>query len=401
MGFPRSLHAVPIAQGIFVVVTLSVSLAAMLGPIRFSWLALTIGVLTFLTPLPWLVSWLMPDVLGGIMIVGFITLGIYHAFLTAIQRFFVIVAVISSAIVATGNVLLLSLLTGCLVAGGWLTGRRPNNDQLQTFSVILIACYLFSLLPNYAYYGRITLNPHSSVFLTARLFQGGIMKKYLSDRCPTQPDIPLCPYLDETGKTDSNGFLWAHNSLSERTNARGENLGRYAEIANDAIIYTFPAFFIQGLKDTWELLRSTSLGEDESDDNFRSFGWSGSPVQTRIQKHYANDSSNYARARQQQGTLGAKDLNSFYRYITYTSYLALLFFICWWVRQNMRELALAGTLVFTALALNALVFGTLSGAFVRYQARITWIAMFFVIVGFLHLAKAGGGYRPGTRDGSI
>jgi hypothetical protein len=392
LALPLSPYAVPIVQGFLAVVLLGASQTIMLGGVRPLWLAVTVGALALMTPLPWVASWLMPDVFGGMMVVAFITLAVYSERIAATQRFLLSIAVIFSAIVATGNVLLLSLLTGCFVTGQWLTGWRVGRGTLRTLSIVLMASYGLALLPNLAYYGRITLNPHSTVFLAARLFQGGVMLKYLEDRCPTQHDIPLCPYLDEVSKTDSNGFLWADNSLAQRTNARGKNRARYGGIVNDAIIHTFPAFFTQGLKDAWALMKATSLGEEERDINFRSLGWSRSPVTGRIHKHYPYVSPNFAHARQQQGTLGVESLNSFYRVVTYTSYAALLLLVWWWARRDVWELAVAGALVLLALPLNALVFGTLSGAFVRYQARLTWVAMFFVLIGVLHLVKSRAGW---------
>jgi hypothetical protein len=140
------------------------------------------------------------------------------------------------------------------------------------------------------------------------------------------------------------------------------------------------------LEQCWQLLETTSLGETDPEDSLRSFGEEGRLVYRGIKQFYPDVIDNYVHARQQEGTLKARGFNFFYRVITYTSYVALAIFVWWWLRQKTRELAAAGGLLFLALSLNALVFGALSGPFGRYQARMAWVATFFVLVGVVKMA---------------
>jgi hypothetical protein len=133
VGLLQSLYAVPIAQGLLVTGVLSVGLAATVGPIGPLGLLVTVGLLALLTPLSWLVSWLMPDVLGGIMVLAFIILAVYWRWLTLPKRVGLSIMLVFTSVVATGNLLLLSLMTGCFLAGQRLIERRWERSMIGAF----------------------------------------------------------------------------------------------------------------------------------------------------------------------------------------------------------------------------------------------------------------------------
>jgi hypothetical protein len=349
----QSLYAIRLVQGALVAIVLSNALSAALGPIRPSWLVVTAAALALLTPLPWLTSWLMPDVLAGVMILAFITLAVYWHSLTRHQRIGLSTMLVFSSVVATGNLLLFALITGCFFAIQWVIERRLDKSRTGALAGVLLVSYGLAFLPNYSFHGRVALNPNSHIFLTARLLEGDLLTKYLEDTCPNQPTIPLCPYLDEVRRTNSNEFLWAADSLAARTKA-WENVAQYWSMIRGAIVHSFPQFAAQGLAASWRLLLGTSLGEEG--ENVQPYG-KESYVFKKVSLHYPSMAGIYLLARQQQGTLGVERFNSSYRGITYGSYLVLAILIWWGARQGMYRLATAGSLVFFALLLNALVFG--------------------------------------------
>jgi hypothetical protein len=200
------------------------------------------------------------------------------------------------------------------------------------------------------------------------------MARYLDDQCPSRPQIPLCPYVDEVRTISAADFLWADDALAWRTQASDDNAEIYAQIARDALIDNLPQFIIRGLRDSWELLKATSLDGDQRDDNLSSLA-EASSLSAAISDYYSVGLRGFLVARQQQGILGAERFHSFYRAVTYASYLAFAILIWWWAQQGNRELAAAGVLMFMASLLNALVFGSLGGPYIRYQVRLACIVL--------------------------
>jgi hypothetical protein len=220
IGQLQSICAVVVVQGLIVAGVLRVALSAALGPISALWLVLAVGLLALLTPLPWFASWLMPDVFSGTLIIAFIVLAIYWRDLTASVRLGLGLVLVFSNIVATGNLLLLSLMTGGFLTGEWVVKRRLNKLRTHALLGTLLGSYCLVIFPNYAYFGLATINPEGNVFLAARLFDAGLMAPYLERRCPSWPEIPLCPFLDEVRKASSEEFRFIDDSLAERTKAR-------------------------------------------------------------------------------------------------------------------------------------------------------------------------------------
>jgi hypothetical protein len=385
VGLLQSIYAVPVVQAALIVGVLSVVLSAALGPLSIPWLVLALGLLGVLTPLPWLTSWLMPDVFAGLLILAFIALIVYWKRLTMAERLGLGTILIFSTLVATGNFLLLFLMTVAFLIGEWVSVRRLDKIRGLALLGMLLCSYCLSAFPNYLYHGRFSINPDSSAFLAARLFQGGLMARYLQGRCPSWPEIPLCPFLDEVKTTTGNEFLWKGDSLASRTNARKENRALYSSFVREAIIYNLPQFIMNGLSESGHLLAATSLGEDMRDDNLRPFGPEEHPL-FWIKQIYPNYFDRALHARQQRGNLGASKFNSFYRIVTYASYAGLVICVWWWRREGRRDLACASGMVLLALLLNAVVFGFLVGSYDRYQARLAWISTFFVVVAFLSVA---------------
>lgn len=392
VGLLQSLYAVPVVQGLIVAGVLNVALSAALGPIKTPWLVLAVGLLALLTPLPWLASWLMPDVFAGTLIIAFISLAVYWSRLTAVARLALGMVLLFSAVVATGNLLLLSLMTIGILVGEWVVERKLGKLKTGALVGALLASYCLAALPNYAYHDRFTISPDSNVFLAARLFDSGLMAPYLEQRCPSRPEIPLCPFLDEVRKTSLDEFLWGKESLSERTHARGENLQIYASFVREAMIYSLSGFIVNSLNHARRLLTATSLGED---DGLRSY-YGGEDVHEHIKAYFPHLVDEFVLARQQAGTLDAQSFNFLYRVTAYMSYVALAIFVWWWARSGMREFAAAGGLVFLALVLNALIFGSLAEELGRYQVRLAWVAMFFVLAGLLEAAM-----NPVTRTAFV
>lgn len=393
-----SLYAVPPVQGLILTAVLNVAAAVMLGALNGPCLAAVAGALAALTPLPWFVSWLMPDVFAGIMVVGFITLTVYWRRVTTAVRLFLLATIVFSGVMATGNLLVLLLMTAGALTGELVILHRLDRVKALCVAGTVVFSYGLAVAPNYAYYHRLTINPDASVFMVARLIDTGSMVPYLEQTCPRQPEIPLCPLLDEVRKVNGEEFLWGDDSLSERTGARRENGSDYANLAKEALGQELFSFVVSGGKAALQLLAATSLGETYGEDVLRAYiGEGDNPPYKLISGNYQKFIDDYSRARQQTGTLDVGRFNPFYRCVTYASYILLAALVWWWSRCRMHELAAAGGLVFLALAVNAAVFGILSGPYPRYEARITWVAAFFVVVGSVTLTRSARAARAKRR----
>jgi putative flippase GtrA len=366
------LSAIPVVQAFAVsyVAWLFYRWLAPAAPAKFG--LVLVAAVALLTPIPWLSSWLMPDFLGGLVIVATVLLLFAYPELRAVDRLVLAAILLLGLLSHTGNILLFAAFGACAAAASALASKRLQLRPAGLLVGLGIASVLLSMLPNAVGHGRWTINPGSQAFITARLVGDDLVQPFLARHCPGEPMLPLCDRQSELVAMSNNEFLWTGNpSLAQSSGAWSERADEFRRLNTRVVLASLGAVSGNAARNTAELMLRTEVGNDPLDDNFRPFG-SGMNVTRKIEEHFPKESGRFQASRQQAG-LNLDLINDVHFGWTWISYalLAAILVIAW--RRGARLLVAVAALVFLALLLNALLHGALSGVYTRYQAKVTWL----------------------------
>ena len=171
-----------------------------------SWQLISSAALAALTPLPYVVSLLMPDVFAGFAVVCAVLAAVAWQRFSMLERIGLVALLILSALSHSSHVLLLLLLFGVAV----LLRLKTRAITLAGTSVILLAS-LSGLAGDRLFAIAVTEKtgeaPIRPPFLTARLIDEGPGYALLKARCP-EIGLEACNYLDRM-PYDSDMFLWS------------------------------------------------------------------------------------------------------------------------------------------------------------------------------------------------
>jgi hypothetical protein len=209
-----------------------------------------------------------------------------------------------------------------------------------------------------------------SFFLAARLMGDGVVKKTLTDLCPTQP-LVLCPYKDNLPKTADN-FLWGEESPFNKV---GRFYGPKAEY--DLIVaHSLSHYPVQSLAwGLWGALRQyfmvrTGDGVEPQVWVLRDLFYGFMPKQ-RIP---------YMTAHQQTGKIHFAPVNVVHVPLALLAQAWLAWVLWRALRRRRWNLATLPAFVLVALLGNALVCGLFSGPHDRYQSRVAWVPVLIVLL---------------------
>jgi hypothetical protein len=161
-------------------------------------------------PLPWLASWLMPDLFTGLVAVALLILALHGDRLPWWETAG-LVAFLCGA--ATVHLTLPPLLAGLAIAAGVIAVlARPVRAAARRVALIalLAAAIGWGALTaaNVITYGRTTASLGGSVFLFARLVDDGDVPAVLRPHCEAGAPWVACGYLDRLRGISTDDFLW-------------------------------------------------------------------------------------------------------------------------------------------------------------------------------------------------
>jgi hypothetical protein len=173
-------------------------------------LALAAVLLLLAGPLPWLASWLMPDLFTGLMALAVLLLGLHWRRLALWERVALMVFLAGAATMhLTHPPLLLGLAIAC--AGIALLARSVRPAAWRVARLSLMAALLgwgALIAANLITYKTFTVSLGSPVFLFARLLEDGDVPAILRPRCEAGEPWIACRYLDRLHGISNDEFLW-------------------------------------------------------------------------------------------------------------------------------------------------------------------------------------------------
>ncbi len=212
--FLHSFWAVLLVQALIATSILIILLRHFVDPGEGRHFAIvTVGGLALLsvTPLPFFVCLLMPDLFSGITIVAAAVVLFGWKRERPLVRGYLVAILALAALAHSSNVLLLGSLGLAFAAWTLLrTQRRPAGIARLLPPAILLGCALIGLAGESAFTAAITRitgqAPIRPPFLTARFVDDGPGTAYLRANCG-HSDLALCKFVDRL-PVPSDGFLW-------------------------------------------------------------------------------------------------------------------------------------------------------------------------------------------------
>ena len=402
-----TLFAVPCVQGICTLVTFELALSTLTPGTSAIERAVGSFAVVALTQVPWLASWIMPDVFGGLGIIAVIALLLGRIPVPAWQTLFLMMIVFVSALSSTANTLVLvPIAIICVFARSiwlrWLTDRR----LICGMATLAIAAVAVPIAWNTASFGVPRLTVGAGAMLISKLLDAGIAQKYLAENC-LRISHPICNHVSDLPRAPhSQNFLWRGSPpLSFRLNAWRDPEGSFSTLAWD-IVRHYPGEVLKlALDDALYLSTQLTLGFKNRPGtlelgelrSFRDIGMVRDQM-VRLGGHivYAFDG-----ARQQTGSLEAIYPAPLYRVTVIVSYVGILLMLAIALIRGDQYLGVLATVFLGAALVGIALHGGLVGPYARYHVKVSWLATFAILAGVLHLKtrerELAAAKRPGPR----
>jgi hypothetical protein len=333
---------------------------------------LLVALLSLLTALPWYAGQLMPDFLGGLLVISVATLVFARVALALPERIgFTVVAVLAAACHSSYMLLAVSLAICAVV--GWISIRKRLRPGLG-FTALPIGVAMAGIIcigaVHYLASGRMYLSQTGDVFLLARFIQDDLVGKYLDRVCPS-PDYVLCQYRNELPKS-ANDFLWAYDSLLDK-------MGGWEKAEDEA------RRLVRGSLAAFPLDHARAAANDLAQQltMFRTGDgtWSQTAASAVIVwRFFPNELGPYLNSLQQHDRFDFDRINQLHIPAAVLGVIGILFTGAMaWRRRDLAGTGLAVTIVLSLLA-NAAICSILSNPGDRYVSRMMWLGLFGAMV---------------------
>ena len=203
------------AGSIWLVILVQATIVALLLRLSFALLChreprwhatLFIVIVSLTTTAPWAVSYLMPDVFTGVMILCIVILMLFWDRLTRAMRAALIIGAAASMVMHLTN---LPIGIGILVVGYLLRRQwRPALSVSGALGFGVIAMLAVGVIG----FKQWTLAPQAPPFLLARSIVDGPGKLYLQEHCP-RIGLAMCRHLDRLNPSSTDDFIWHENGV--------------------------------------------------------------------------------------------------------------------------------------------------------------------------------------------
>jgi hypothetical protein len=320
--------------------------------------------LTLFTGVGWVVSLIMPDILGPLLYLSIYLLVFASETLSRAERLTVVpiacwaaASHVTHLILAAGMCVLLAALLVFL--------RQPARLQWRAVGavamIVLIAAAAQFALHAYLY-GKPLLNGERPPFLTARIIADGPGRWYLERHCANER-LAMCDYVHGLPETADN-FLWDANGIWQNASPDRQNLLRQQEMP--FVLATLRAYPREQLsisfRNFWQQLMTFGVSNASN-------AW----LLEVFERVLPGARPRYMQSRQAQQILPNEFFTSVQVWAVILSLVSMgvLTPLVW--RQLPPRLAGLAAVIFFTIIANAFVTGVLSEVDDRYQSRVIWL----------------------------
>jgi hypothetical protein len=312
----------------------------------------TVVVITLLTPVSWVASFIMPDVFSGTML-----LAILCYMPSAHKHWLYLCFIAMCALMHNSHFLILPLFAALV----WLFSK-PYRSKAVNLLLLSVGLFIGMCGINYAKGFGFKLSAGSHVFMMGKLSETGILKTYLNDNCDKK-QYTLCNYKDEL-PPNAWDFLWDETGPLYKTGGWDSSRAEYNAIIKD--VFTTPRyaamFAASAVTGTVQQLTHNNIAADPLPAN-------AIPGQM-IEKHYPKELNAYTRCMQTTGAINATNFNYCYLLVFVLSSVLILHHRKRIYTPNIKFLYLF-TLLF--ILCNAFVTATFANVLDRLQLRVSWV----------------------------
>jgi len=326
------------------------------------------AVLALASTAPWFSSFVMPDIFGAMAVLCIFLLGFSNR-LSRVQAIWLIVL---GALAIAVHLSHLVIAAACLVVVLCL-----RFDRIRCAFLPLAGAIVILLGTNFYAFQKLSISPHGSVFMLARLSGDGNTKEVLETYC-AQKKWYLCAWVDRL-PADSDEFLW--NGKGPVWSHPGGPIGLAPEASEivSYVIRTRPwAVLVSALRNMSTQLCMIQLGDTLHADHL------DVTVAKSVGQYFAESELKQLNNSRQMKSELANDALWFSRLSMLGFYGGLVFslyilFTLWRaqpvVRERQNAQAVVGfiLILWVGILANAFATGALSKPHHRYQARIAWL----------------------------
>lgn len=334
------------------------------------WQVITVLSLACLTPLPFFVSLLMPDVFAGFAVCLTAAGAVGWSRLLVLERVALVLTLLLSAMVHTSHFLILFGLLGLSLVLR-LCGAKLSKAGI---AVIFLACS-GALVGEWAFKSaivhRLGETPIRPPFLTARLIDEGPGFDLLTRRCPNI-GFEACHFLNRM-PFDSDAFLWSTDRTKGVFSVESHDVQR--RLANQDLSFAAAtlrfapaAVFEKGAR---AALRQASLLHLNIF-NAESPPEAGGGLADNLPPSYAREVRRSLYGKQRM-PVAFFDLATQLSGLVSAAMLAAAFLLNRRVSILKREAALFAAFLLFGFCINIVLTGTLSKPHDRYNIRLIWI----------------------------
>lgn len=333
-----------------------------------------IVLLTALSSLPLFVDCLMPDIFTSILILVTALLAFQWTRLSVIERiYFFLLLCVSIAVHLSHFPFSLALLAS--VALIFLLQRRPRAEVLPPLGAISAAVLLAAaaiMLNNGMVHRTISLSPAGPSFLLANLIEQGPAREYLKEVCPGA-GYKICADVERLPST-ADAFLW-----------RGtfERLGGFAGMREEAgqivaeTIRTRPgAVAAAGMKSVVDAVSTRAPGAE-----LHPIAENTAPLLFVLGVKFGQQAVDAYEASAQARDVVPRQLLKTIDMVVFP--MSSVFVVGAWLLswRDRRSVTFSlGAMVLAGIVANLLLCALVSGVHDRYQARVTWLLPFMVLL---------------------
>lgn len=344
--------------------------------------------LTALTSLPWLVGWIMTEVFTGVLILCLFLLGFGFCRLSRIEIVYLVILAAATITFHSSHVLISFIVVAAIVVYRavivWPKGLRVKQLAMLICPLGLSLAALVSVQA--IAYHAVTISYYGSEMLLGKFIASGPIKEYLYSHCPEEHFI-LCDYVDNLPSSDVSSdtqfFLWDQKSPFYLVG--GPHALR--EEANDLVfksIIAYPIWYLQiSISDTFNQLISFSIdtGLMYADIGRKRIELDQAPLLNLIQTYFPSSFNDFITSKQYMRQLPIQEARMVHKIMIIFSALATIPIVLALMWQRQRLLIALMFSITVGIISNAAVCGTFSTGDGRYQSRVIWLLVFYVLLG--------------------
>ncbi|MEO8558523.1 MAG: hypothetical protein ABI439_05630 [Rhodospirillales bacterium] len=333
---------------------------------------LVVAVLSLLTALPWYTGQLMPDFLGGLLILALATLVFARAALLLPEKIGLALVAVLAAACHSSYMLLAVGLAACAIIGWLWIWKRLRPGWAFVVLPVLVALAGIGTVGSVHYLasGRAYISQTGDVFLLARFIQDDLVGKYLDRVCPS-PDYVLCQHRNDLPKS-ANDFLWAYDNLLDKMGGWEKAEDEARRIVRGSLA-AFPLDHARAaLHDVAQQLVMFRSGDGT---------WSQTTASAVIVwRYFPTELNAYLNSFQQNDRFDFDRINQFHIPAALAGVVGI--FLMGAIAWRRRDFAGAGLAVVIVLGLlgNAVICSVLSNPGDRYASRMMWLGLFGTMV---------------------